>query len=129
MQINMMRCRNAFFGLFIAGFLLLSGCATSSNIAQNDYVGVYQSEKNALNRFIIDYDDGLYRIQYNDPDEEWEGVGYERGSKIVAVLRHIEEEDDAEFLNISFPGDDQLFVVARNLEGEYIRDEYFERVN
>lgn len=107
--------------------LLFFGCATTTNIQENDYSGMYQSSTNTLNRIIIDFEDGLYKIQYHAAETEWDGVGYESGSKIVAVIRSTLNEENAEFLNISFPGDDQLFLVARNPQGGYIRDEYFSK--
>lgn len=109
--------------------LMLAACATSSNIEENLNTGIYQSAKNSLNRIVVGFDDGLYRIQYRAGESEWEGVGYQSGSKIVAVLRNIRDEEEAEFLNLSFPGDDQLFVVARNPQGGYLRDEYFSKAN
>lgn len=116
-----------FCGLLL--FVFLVGCATSSNIEENGYAGMYQSSKNTMNTVVVDFDDGLYKIRYRAGESEWEGVGYQSGSKIVAVIRNTRSEDDAEFLNISFPGDDQLFVVARNPQGGYIRDEYFSKAN
>jgi hypothetical protein len=125
-----MTIKNVIFYYTCLSIVVFSlGCATSTNAVEDRYVGIYESSKNNLDRFIIDFDEGLYRIQYNAPEAEWEGVGYERGGKIVAVLRHSEDEEDAEFLNISFPGNDQVFVVARNLEGGYLRDGYFTKVN
>lgn len=110
-------------------FFILPGCLTVSSGSGSRYAGVYESPKSARDSFSIEYKEGLYHISYHDPENEWEGVGYERNGRIVAVLRHLEEEDDAEFLVISFPGNDQLFVVARNLEGDYLRDEYFQKVD
>lgn len=109
--------------------IILAGCATASNVEENDYAGIYQGSKNTLNRIVVDFDDGLYKIQYRAGESEWEGVGYQSGSKIVAVIRNLRSDDDAEFLNLSFPGNDQLFVVARNPQGGYIRDEYFSKTN
>src|SRR5690606_3419574 len=113
------------FYLFF-GAVLLSGCAGSSAVVENDNTGLYSSTKNPVNRITINDDSSrdLYTIQLNNTDGEWEGVGFERDTKIVAVLRDLEDEDAAGFLNISFPGNDQLFVVTRNTEGEYLRDEY-----
>lgn len=109
--------------------IFFMGCATSSNIDENRFIGIYESSDDSRERFVINFDEGLYRIQYNSPTLEWEGVGYERNNKILAVLRPTTDEGDAEYLNISFPGNDQLFVVARNQEGGYLRDEYFTRAN
>ena len=125
-----MTLKNAIYYYSFLSIIIFSvGCATSSNVVEDRYIGIYESSKNNLDRFIINFDEGLYRIQYNGPEAEWEGVGYERGGKIVAVLRHTEDEEGAEFLNISFPGNDQVFVVARNLEGGYLRDGYFTKVD
>ncbi len=113
----------------LVALFVLAGCATTSNIEENLNTGIYQSSKNTLNRIVVDFDDGLYKIQYRAGEAEWEGVGYQSGSKIVAVIRNIRNEEDAEFLNLSFPGNDQLFVVARNPQGGYVRDEYFSKAN
>lgn len=109
--------------------IFLAACSTTSNIKGSDYVGVYENPKNSLNRFIIDYKNELYRIKYYDTDLEWEGVGYEVDGRIIAVFQPLEEEGEGRFLNISFPGNNQLFVVSRNLEGGYLSDEYFQKIN
>ena len=109
--------------------VFLGACATSSNIEENGYAGMYQSSKNTSNTVVVEFDDGVYKIRYRAGETEWEGLGYQSGSKIVAVIRNTRSEEEAEFLNISFPGDDQLFVVARNPQGGYIRDEYFSKTN
>ena len=125
-----MTLKNAIYHYSFLSIIIFSvGCATSSNVVEDRYIGIYESSKNNLDRFIINFDEGLYRIQYTGPEAEWEGVGYDRGGKIVAVLRHTEDKEGAEFLNISFPGNDQVFVVARNLEGGYLRDGYFTKVD
>lgn len=126
MNTNKILMRRYSFLVLVIFFL---GCATSSNIDENRFIGIYESSDDSKERFILNFDDGLYRIQYNSPELVWEGVGYERNNKILAVLRPTMAEGDAEFLNISFPGDNQLFVVARNLEGGYVRDEYFTKAN
>lgn len=109
--------------------IFLAACSTTSNIKGSDYVGVYENPKNSLNRFVIDYKNELYRIKYYDTDLEWEGVGYEVDGRIIAVFQPLEEEGEGRFLNISFPGNNQLFVVSRNLEGGYLSDEYFQKIN
>ena len=86
--------------------ILFVGCATSSNIDENRFIGIYESSDDSRERFVINFNDGLYRIQYNSPTLEWEGVGYERNNKILAVLRLTNEGEDAEFLNSTFPGSD-----------------------
>src|SRR5690606_41285146 len=59
------------FYLFF-GCVLLSGCATSSAVVENDNTGLYSSTKNPVNRITINYDSSrdLYTIQLNNTDGE-----------------------------------------------------------
>lgn len=110
---------------------LVSSCSTASNMSKNRYGGIYQNPQNPLERYVIDYRDELYYVKYYAPDQqEWEGVGYESQGYIIAVAQAAQasdEEAEGRFLKISFPGEDRLFVVTRNVEGGYLDDGYFQR--
>lgn len=121
--------KNKFLCLYLIFAMFFGACSTASNIEGGGYAGIYESPENISNKFVIDYRNELSRIQYFGLDKEWEGVGYEMDGRIVAVLRPLEEEGEAVFVTISFPGNDRLFVVMRNTEGGYLSDEYFQKRN
>lgn len=113
---------------FILCLLVLSSCSTASNLNQVGYAGVYQNPQNPLERYVINYRNDLYYVQYYALDQqEWEGVGYENNGYIIAVMQASDEEREGRFLKISFPGENRLFVVTRNVEGGYLDDGYFQQ--
>lgn len=119
--------RQLFFGLLLCIYCF-SSCSTASNISKNGHGGIYQNPQNPLERFVINYRNDLYYLKYYAMDQqEWEGVGYENDGHIIAVMHASGEAEEGRFLKISFPGENRLFVVTRNVEGGYLNDQYYQQ--
>lgn len=119
--------RPLFYCLIFCAYCL-SSCSTASNLSKSGYEGIYQNPQNPLERFVITYRNDLYYLKYHAADQqEWEGVGFENDGHILAVIQASDEEREGRFLKISFPGENRLFVVTRNVEGGYLNDQYYQQ--
>lgn len=119
--------RPLFYCLIFCAYCF-SSCSTASNMSKIGYGGVYQNPQNPMERFEIDYRNDLYYLKYYAMDQqEWEGVGYENDGHIIAVMQASDEVGEGRFLKISFPGENRLFVVTRNVEGGYLNDQYYQQ--
>lgn len=103
---------------------LMGSCKTAQIEDIDRYIGVYHMVDQPLSRITIQREGIIYKIDFINEGEEWEGSAYESQGKLIAVLKSTDDED-AEFATLSLSGEDQLFVVARKIDGAYHWDGYF----